>query len=49
MDSIPDWGTKIPHAVWHDQKLNKIKFKSNKHSEKNKIPKENHYQITILI
>ena len=19
-DSIPDWGTKIPYAMWHDQK-----------------------------
>ena len=35
-----DWGNEIPHAVWHGQKLNKIKFKSDKHSEKNKIPKE---------
>ena len=25
---IPGWGTNIPHAAWHDQKLkNKYKFK----------------------
>ena len=21
--SIPSWGTKIPHAVWHGQRINK--------------------------
>ena len=26
VDSIPGQGTKIPHAMWHGQKLNKIEF-----------------------
>ena len=31
--SIPGQGTKIPHALWHDQKQNRKGKKANKISE----------------
>ena len=31
---IPGWGTKIPHAVWCSQKVNKCTFKITKCNQK---------------
>ena len=45
MGSIPGWGTKVPCAVWHGQKIfknKKIKKKKNKFSPLKKKKKEMH-------
>ena len=46
MGLIPDWGTKIPHALWYGQNKHK-----NKQPPPKKKPKQNqccHYHLITL-